>query len=376
MEQIFREASKLLAQGEPFVLAVVVRTTGSTPQKAGAKILIRADGSTVGTLGGGCVEASVLFLAATLLREGGGAQLHTCELTDEMAAQDGLVCGGCMDFLIDPIRRSEEYLCASQSVLDSYKGGEPAAIATLVKPAAGKGMVGDKLIVRMGGETSGTMGDGERDERAAARSRELAPLGKHEYVVCQDGSEYFLETYTTPPTLVILGGGHIGTALAPLATTLGFRVFVIDDRPEFANPRRFPAADKTLVSGFEKGLAQLPVDRNTAIVIATRGHKSDDVALQAACRTAADYVGMIGSKRKVILFYENLLRQGISCERLRAVRTPIGLDLGARTPEEIAVSIMAEILAVRNNAGCLPLKIADAQIDRLVEKIGESEAGS
>ncbi len=376
MEQIFREASKLLAQGEPFVLAVVVRTTGSTPQKAGAKILIRADGSTVGTLGGGCVEASVLFLAATLLREGGGAQLHTCELTDEMAAQDGLVCGGCMDFLIDPIRRSEEYLCASQSVLDAYKGGEPAAIATLVKPATGKGMVGDKLIVRMGGKTSGTMGDGERDERASARSRELAPLGKHEYVVCQDGSEYFLETYTTPPTLVILGGGHIGTALAPLAATLGFRVFVIDDRPEFANPRRFPAADKTLVSGFEKGLAQLPVDRNTAIVIATRGHKSDDVALQAACRTAADYVGMIGSKRKVILFYENLLRQGVSCERLRAVRTPIGLDLGARTPEEIAVSIMAEILAVRNNAGCLPLKIADAQIDRLVEKIGESGASS
>lgn len=374
MEHIFREASKLLAQGEPFVLATVVRTTGSTPQKAGAKILIRADGSTVGTLGGGCVEASVLFLAATLLHEGGGAQLHSCQLTDEMAAQDGLVCGGGMDFLIDPIRHTEEYLGASQSVLDAYKGGEAVAIATLVKSAAVKGTVGDRLIVRMGGKISGTLGDDERDERAAARSRELAPLGKHEYVVGHDGSEYFLETYTTPSTLVILGGGHIGTALAPLATTLGFRVFVIDDRPEFANPQRFPSADKTIVSGFEQGLAQFAVDRNTAIVIATRGHKSDDVALQAACQTAAGYVGMIGSKRKVILFYGNLLRQGVSRERLRTVRTPIGLDLGARTPEEIAVSIMAEILAVRNNAGCLPLKIADAQIDRLAEKIGESGA--
>ncbi len=150
---------------------------------------------------------------------------------------------------------------------------------------------------------------------------------------------------------------------------LGFRLFITDDREEFANPERFPEADMVVALTPEKALAQLPINPNTFIVIATRGHKYDHVALEAAAKTSAKYVGLMGSRRKTILIYEELARSDLPVERIKEIRSPIGLDIRARTPEEIAVSIMGEILMVRLGGSGTPMTLDEARIDRIVEKI-------
>jgi len=164
--------------------------------------------------------------------------------------------------------------------------------------------------------------------------------------------------------MVLVGAGHISRALAPLAHSVGFSVTVIDDRPSFANPERFPMAERIVVDDFEPALRQVPLTPSTAVVIATRGHKHDDEALRAAALSPAGYVGLVGSRRKVLLIYEDLLAHGVPFERLQAIHAPVGLDIGARTPEEIAVSIIAEVLMVRSGASGRPLRVDE----RLLEK--------
>ena len=370
MEIVFREAARLLEHQEtPFVLATVVRTRGSTPQKPGAKLLIRSDGSGVGTIGGGCVEGDIWFAAKMLLKEGGPAEHRDYKLNEELAAQDGLVCGGTMYFLIDPMYRPEDYTPYAQEVINAYEGGPPVALISLLKPAPAKGRVGAKLFVRQDGSTTGSLGDPAWDAHAKKRALELAPYGKEAYLEFGDGAEAFLESYTTPPTLVLAGGGHISKAVAPLAKTLGFRIFVVDDRPEFANKERFPEATEAVVADYAEGMERLPINPNTAIVVATRGHRQDDRALEAAVRSPASYVGLIGSQRKGILIYEKLLANGVPLERVKDIRTPVGLAIGARTPEEIAISIMAEIIAYRHNGSGGPMKMEERRVDRVHAKV-------
>ena len=198
-------------------------------------------------------------------------------------------------------------------------------------------------------------------------------LGKNEYVTAKSGAEYFIEAYTTPPQLVLCGGGHVAKAIAPLAKTLGFRVFVTDDREEFAGKERFPEADILVVEKPEHALPQLPVNQNTFIIVATRGHRYDNVALAAAARTPARYVGLIGSKRKVILIYEDLMRDGMPIERIREIRSPIGLDIHARTPDEIALSVMAEVLMFRLGGTGRSLKLDDRHVERIRDKVLAAE---
>jgi xanthine dehydrogenase accessory factor len=348
MQEVFHETAKALERGEACVLATVIQTEGSTPQKPGAKLLVRADGSGVGTLGGGCVEGDIWFAAKTLLRSGGATEVREYELTEEIAARDGLICGGTMYFLLDPIRVAGDFLPQVQRVEQAYDGGKPVGIATLVgMPEDSALVVGSKLFIQGNGETQGTLGVEALDQAASNKARELIAYGKCEYITTKGGFEIFVETYTTPPTLVIMGGGHISKALAALAQPLGYQFHIVDDRQEFANAERFPGAVSTIVADYDVGLQDIPMNANTAVVVATRGHKYDDMAAEAAVRSPAGYVGILGSKRKNLLIYEELFRKGIPEERIRAVRAPVGLDLGGRTPEEIALSIMAEIVAVR-----------------------------
>ena len=171
---------------------------------------------------------------------------------------------------------------------------------------------------------------------------------------------------------MICGGGHVSFALAAHAKPLGFRLFITDDREEFANLERFPNADIIVAKKPEDALEELPINANTFIVVATRGHRFDNVALAAAAETPARYVGLMGSKRKTILIYEDLVRMGLDEQRLRDIRSPIGLDIRARTPEEIAVSIMGEILMFRLGGTGLPMKLEQHRIDRIIAKV-ESE---
>ena len=365
MQDVFHEAVNQLDENNPVVVATVVRTKGSTPQKPGAKLLVRKDGSGVGTLGGGCVEGDIWFAAKELLKSGGKAQHNEYELNEELAAEDGLVCGGTMYFLIDPVYRPEEYIDYARGIDDAYEGGRPVALASVVIPAKGGGpTTGAKLFIHEDGTTEGTLGDPELDRDAARRAGALMAHGTNEYVVADNGVEYFVEAYTTPPQLVICGGGHVSKAIAPVAKTLGFRLFITDDREEFSNNERFPEADMLMALKPEEALPKLPINANTFIVVATRGHRYDNVALAAAAATPARYVGLMGSRRKTILIYEDLIRGGMPIERVKEIRSPIGLDVRARTPEEIAVSIMAEALMFRLGGTGLPMKLEE----RLLEK--------
>jgi xanthine dehydrogenase accessory factor len=372
MQDVFHEAVNQLDEKNPIVVATVVRTKGSTPQKPGAKLLVRKDGSGVGTLGGGCVEGDIWFAAKELLKSGGKAQHNEYELNEELAAEDGLVCGGTMYFLIDPVYRPEEYIDYARGIDDAYGGGRPVALASVVIPARDGGpSTGAKLFIHEDGTTEGTLGDHGLDHDATRRAGALMAHGTNEYVVAGNGAEYFIEAYTTPPQLVICGGGHVSKAIAPVAKTLGFRLFITDDREEFSNKERFPEADMLVTLKPEEALPQLPINANTFIVVATRGHRDDNVALAAAAATPARYVGLMGSKRKTILIYEDLIRGGLPIERVKEIRSPIGLDVRARTPEEIAVSIMAEVLMFRYGGTGAPMKLEEWRIDRIREKVGE-----
>ena len=358
MQHVFHETVKALEAGDPCVMVTVIQTEGSTPQKPGAKLLVRADGSGVGTLGGGCVEGDIWFAAKMLLRGGGPAEVRDYELTEEIAARDGLICGGTMHFLLDPIREPVDVLPQLQQVERAYDGETAVGIATLVGAPEGSPItVGTKLYLEATGATQGSLGLESLDTQATERIEELLAYGKCERHTTEEGFELFIETFTTPPTLVVMGGGHISKALTNLAGPLGFQYYVVDDRPEFANPERFPDAVDTIIASYDTGLDNLPITPNTAVVVATRGHRYDDMAAEAAVRSKAGYVGILGSKRKNLLIFEELFRKGISEERIRTVRAPVGLDLGGRTPEEIALSIMSEIVALRHGASGVPLQM-------------------
>ena len=373
MQEVFTEAVNLLDQGDPVVIATVIRTKGSTPQKPGAKLLVRNDGSGVGTLGGGCVEGDIWFAAKQLLKKGGKAQYKEYPLNEELAADDGLVCGGTMYFLIDPVYDPQDYLSYAEEIDNAYKGQGAVALANLIRPAPGSGLLlGAKLFIREDGSTEGTLGDPGMDHEAMDKAQELMIHGRNDYVIADDGAEYFVESYTTPPQLVICGGGHVSKAIAPLAKTLGLRLFITDDREEFANQERFPEADMVVALKPEDALPELPINPNTFIVVATRGHRFDNVALEAAARTPARYVGLMGSKRKTILIYEDLIRNGLPMDRIKEIRSPIGLDIRARTPEEIAVSIMGEVLMFRLGGTGLPMTLEEWRIDKIREKVEKS----
>ena len=377
MQDVFHEAVNLLQQEERLVMATVIRTKGSTPQKPGAKLLVRNDGSGVGTLGGGCVEGDIWYAASQLMRRGGDAQYREYELNEDLAAQDGLVCGGTMFFLIDPVYNPDQYLDYAKEIDAAYEGGPSVALASLIKSAPDKNLpIGAKLFIREDGSTHGSLGDPALDADAIKRAHGLMAMGRNEYAIADDGAEYFIEAYTTPPQLVVCGGGHVSYALAAHAKPLGFRLFITDDREEFANPERFPDADIIIAKKPEDALEELPINPNTFIVVATRGHRFDNVALAAAAATPARYVGLMGSKRKTILIYEDLVRMGLDEERLRSIRSPIGLDIRARTPEEIAVSIMGEILMFRLGGSGLPMKLEQHRIDRIIAKVDSERAAA
>lgn len=375
VKEVFRAAVKELVKGDPVVVATVVHTKGSTPQKPGAKLLVRNDGSGVGTLGGGCVEGDIWFAAKEILKRDGHTEFRDYELNEDLAADEGLVCGGTMYFLIDPVHSKDIYMSFAREIENAYQGEGAVALATLIKPAASDGEsrpLGSKLLIRENTETEGSLGSTELDLEASQKGLELMAHGRNEYVIGRNGAEYFVEAYTTPPQLILCGGGHVSKSIASLAKVLGFKIFVTDDRGEFANGNRFPEADIIIVEKPEHAIPKLPVNANTFIIIATRGHRYDNVALEAAALTPAKYVGLLGSKRKTVLIYDDLIRSGLSIDRIKEIRSPVGLDINGRTPDEIAVSVVAEMLMFRLGGTGAPMKLDEWRVDRIFDKIPKS----
>jgi xanthine dehydrogenase accessory factor len=309
----FHELIRRLHAGERVALCTLVRARGSTPQHTGARMLVTQAGDILGTLGGGCVEAEVRRRAFELLLAG-RSQLLTFRLDHDYGWDDGLICGGTMDVYVHSL----------------LAPSDAAPFESLA---------------------------------AAVAARQPAPL-RFTYTTDTGETRTYTETLEPAPRLIIAGAGHVGHALAALADPLGFETTIIDDRPDFTTPERFPRA--TLLTGdIETELARFPIDPFTYIVIVTRGHKNDGRALAAVIRSSAKYLGLIGSKRKIITIFRDLAAQGVPRERLAAVHAPIGLDIGAVSPAEIALSIAAELVATHRgltppNTLRLPPHLLDA----------------
>lgn len=371
MKEIFQEILRILKQGKPCVLCTVVHTKGSTPQKAGAKLLIREDGSSLGTLGGGCVEGDMWYLGTQLLKEKSTPIFREYRLNEEMAARGGLVCGGTMYIFIDPIFTLGYFQPFVEKINQALEGEFPLSVATVVDSSTVN--PGAKLLIMEDGSIKGSFGNPALESEAISVGKKLAAFGENEFFKADDGSKIYVEGFTTPPTLILMGGGHVNKAISNLAATLGFRIFVVDDRPEFANKERFPEAEAVVVANYEEGLNKLKVNSNSYIVVATRGHKYDDLALSSAIQTPARFVGLLGSKRKSILIYKNLLDNDVPVERIQEVHAPIGLNIGALTPEELAVSIMAEIIMVRRGGEGGPMKMEKEYMKKVVSHSGTGE---
>ena len=372
MKEVIQEALNLLQKEQPCVLATVVRTKGSTPQKPGSMLLVRQDGSGVGTLGGGCVEGDIWFAAREMLRSHSGPEFKDYYLNEDIAARDGLVCGGSMYFYLEPMRDGAAFLDIGRQVISAYEGGDPVGLATVVNAPEGNAGLGARLLLHLDGSISGSLGSPELDQRAAAVARQVADVGATESFITDAGVEVFVAGFTTPPTLAVVGGGHVGKATADLANMLGYRVFIADDRAEFANPERFPYADQTVVTSYDQWAGQLPINVNTFIVVATRGHRFDDMALQSALTTPARYIGLMGSRRKNLMIYQRLLQEGVPLERLKQVHAPIGLDIGGLQPEELAVSIMSEIIMTRRGGQGGPMQLDERYIDRVARRVPDA----
>ena len=259
----------------------------------------------------------------------------------------------------------------AREVLAAREGGTPVLVATVIAaPTAGAARVGAKLLVRRDESASGSLGleplDGAVLREAADAFRRhgvetlyLSVSGERltrQQAEGTDAYQVMIEVHERPASLLVVGGGHVGKALAELGAMCGFLVTVVDDRPEYANAERFPAAERVLCGRFDEVLADYPADENTYAVCVTRGHRHDEISLRAVVGKPAAYIGMIGSKRRVGAVLQHLVETGVDPQAAARVHTPIGLDIGAETPEEIAVAIMAEIIQVRRGGSGRPMK--------------------
>lgn len=342
--------------GQPVCYTALVETRGSTPQKAGATMLVFPNGTQVGTLGGGCVEAEVKRRALVLLIEG-HTELLSFQLDNDYGWDDGLICGGRMKMLVDPLRPDHD-ASYYQTLRDVVAAGRGATEAIVIEGDKADGRDADRWLLGSAGEVIAnkpvTLQSTNTAEPPRLLKTHLRSLSQRPRPYIEAGISYL--PYLKRCRLIIVGAGHVGQKVAELASDVGFNVWVVDDRHEYCNEKRFPRAERRIVDGFDKALCSLEIDSDTYCIIVTRGHNHDEQALYHLATTPARYVGMIGSRRKIKLIFEDLLREGLSRDALNRVYAPLGFDIGSQTVPEIAVSIVAELIAHRN-LGQLPERV-------------------
>jgi xanthine dehydrogenase accessory factor len=375
-DQIWSEAVRTLERHKPFALATIVNVRGSTPREVGAKMIVRDDGQ-VGTIGGGCGEAEVFRKARLLLHESECARLTEVDLTGDFDQQEIGSCGGIMDVFIARWSPQTDLVIA-RKLADSAEHNRAAALLTLVESgSSSEAPVGAKAIIDPGGQatvpsdphsalesTPGIFASfsseaiaqlSECAAEAVPRMFEVDDRGALRPVVRIQSSgapRVFIDPITGAQRLIIAGAGHIAVPLATLGSLLGFHVTVVDDRASFATRERFPNADKIVVMPFKAALESLHPDRHCYVISVTRGHSFDEevvrtVLLQQSGGEPGCFVGMIGSRRRVRAMLARFEKEGFERRLLDEIHAPLGLDIGAETPEEIAVSIVAEIVRER-----------------------------
>ncbi|MDX3072218.1 XdhC/CoxI family protein [Streptomyces sp. NPDC088354] len=366
MLDIAAELHHWAGQGRPFAVATVVAVGGSAPRQPGAALAVDAGGAAVGSVSGGCVEGAVYELCREVL-ESGDPVLQRFGYADDDAFAVGLTCGGVIDVLVQRIDPGAEPHYAA--ALAAAVAGDAAALARVVRgPAA---LLGRGLLVRPGGAYEGTLGDPRLDRTAAAEAHALLDAGRTAAAyIGADGSRcgepvtLLVESAVPPPRMLVFGAVDFAAALVRVGRFLGYTVTVCDARPVFATARRFPDADEVVVDWPHRYLDRTPVDGRTVVCVLTHDAKFDVPLLERALRLPVGYVGAMGSRRTHEQRLERLRATGLREEELARLHSPIGLDLGARTPEETALSIAAEIVAHRRGGSGVPLTGAHTPIHR------------
>ena len=355
MREIYQKVIELIESEEMGAYCTVVETKGSTPQKPGAKLLILPDLRNFGTLGGGCVEAEARRQAIGLM-QGGVPRLLDFQLDSDYGWDDGLICGGNMKIFIDLPQTKEESLILTR-LQELSEAKIPLVSTTVVQSEVDHIQVGAKMLFAANGEKVGSLGDTAlemalQDELMEVLEKDAPGVFRWQVEDSRNGEGavwVFMDAVQPRPTLLIAGAGHVGQALCHLGKWLGFDIAIVDDRTDFASEERLPEADEIIIGDIAEELRKYPVDHLTYAVIVTRGHQHDEEALHSVVESNARYVGLIGSRRKIKLIYDDLRDAGIPEERLAKVYAPIGLDINSKTVPEIAVSIAAQLIQVRNS---------------------------
>ena len=355
MRDLLTELSGWWQTNEPFALATVVSVRGSAPRQPGASMAVTAHGEAVGSVSGGCVEGAVFDLATEVLQSG-RPMLQTYGISDDDAFAVGLTCGGILDIFVRPAGADDRRQLPS--VAASISAEEPVALATVI---SGDAALGEQLAVWTD-RKEGSLGNEGLDVAVVDDARGLlaqgqtavrhyGPRGQRR----QDEVAVFVESFAPPPRLLVFGAIDFAAAVARLGKFLGYRVTVCDARPVFATAKRFPDADEVVCQWPHRYLGSTDIDERAVITVLTHDPKFDVPLLEVALRTPAAYIGAMGSRRTHDDRIARLREIGLTDAELARLHSPIGLDLGARTPEETAVSIAAEIIGVRWHGSGRPL---------------------
>ena len=359
MRELFQEIIRELQSGETVAMATIVKRKGSVPREVGAKMLVHRGGKISGTVGGGCGEAEVWRSALNVI-DTQRPTIVQVDLTEEIAMESQGVCGGIFDVFVQPwhsmaIPGQPGMQDFAQAINDGLEGEKAIVLVTVIAAGgAWRSCIGQQLLVHENSETFGALalpGAPASFQLIEASQKAIAAGKPHVEKVTGPANawaEVFIEPFVPNPVLLIAGAGHIAGPLAALAHLMNFSVSVTDDRASFASRERFPTAKQLLVGDIESILRNYPITPRTHIVLVTRAHAHDVQGLRAIIDSPAAYIGMIGSQRRVWAVFKLLHDEGVPAEKLARVRAPIGLDFGGSTPEEIALSIMAEIIMLRH----------------------------
>lgn len=340
MDDVAASVKSWREQDLPVALATVIDTWGSSPRRVGAKMAMNDQGGITGSVSGGCVEGAVIETAQQVLRDGRPQLLHF-GVSDETAWDVGLACGGEIDVFVEPLA-AEHF----DFVHNAQRAETEAASLTVI--AGPEDLLGQKLSGR--GVSKTALIGGLEGSLAEAARRELNSAlqnGEHRRVELGGEVEAFVDVVMPRPTLIMVGGVHIAVTLAELARSLGYRTVVIDPRRAFGSEGRFPQVDQLISEWPQDGLEQAGVNGSTAVAVLTHDPKIDDSALLEALPGPAFYVGALGSSRTQEKRRQRLREAGLTEQQVERLHGPIGLDIGARTPDEIALAVMAEVVAAR-----------------------------
>jgi len=320
-----------LRAGKSGTLATIISRVGAAPRAAGAKVFVGDDGQVYGTIGGGCVEAEVWQHARGVLRQEESKRLRYA-MSGTSVEDEGMICGGTVELFLEPVTAKHKEIY--ETIFDCLCGDGRAIVFTSTE-----GVPFRKSLVTENGAIMG-------DLPVPDALRECGELAGGCPPRIQDG--LLIETVVSPDRLYIYGAGHISQHISRMAKAVDFHVTVVDDRGIFANRERFPEADEVIVEEFRDVFTKTRPPNNGYAVIVTRGHKHDAVVLEEVLKKPPRYTGMIGSRRKVKILFDDLRGKGFEEDILAAVHAPIGIDIGAETPQEIAVSIVAELIRIRS----------------------------